>query len=117
MFLVGLAMAHVFVPAQAAAFARISQADTARGSTIFNALRQLGGAAGVAILSSVLAGVGVSATPGGGSLTAFHVAFLTAAGLIALAIFGAVTIHDADADSTRTGPRTKKPAAPAEQPA
>ena len=42
MFAAGYAMAHVFVPSQAAGFATISPAATGRASTLFNALRQLG---------------------------------------------------------------------------
>ncbi len=55
MFLAGYAMAHVFVPSQAAGFATISSAATGRASTLFNALRQLGSAVGVALLSTVVA--------------------------------------------------------------
>lgn len=116
MFCLGLAMSHVFVPAQAAAFARISLADTARGSTLFNAIRQLGGAVGVAALTTVLAGIGVpSASPGHrvADLTAYHVAFLAAAGLAALAAVTALSIRDEDAESTRVRriPRAERRAA------
>jgi MFS family permease len=107
MLLLGLAMAHNFVPTQAAAFARISPADTGRASTIFNALRQLGGAVGVAILTSALAAIGVVHVVAGRSvpnLRAYHVAFLVAAGLALLAAAAATTIRDHDADSTRTPP-------------
>jgi EmrB/QacA subfamily drug resistance transporter len=114
MFALGLAMSHVFVPAQAAAFARISAEDTARGSTLFNALRQLGGAAGVAVLTSALAAVGVEHLVAGHrvpNLASYHVAFLVAAGLTLLAAGAALTIKDADADSTRA----QHPAAAATQ--
>ncbi|MEO6885692.1 MAG: DHA2 family efflux MFS transporter permease subunit [Jatrophihabitantaceae bacterium] len=104
MFALGFAMAHNFVPTQAAAFARISQADTGRASTTFNALRQLGGAVGVAMLTSVITAVGITHHVGSATapnLTAYHVAFLVAAGLAALAALIALSIHDRDADSTR----------------
>src|SRR5208282_3703725 len=42
MFALGLAMAQVFVPTQAAAFATITPAATGGASTMFNTLRQLG---------------------------------------------------------------------------
>jgi EmrB/QacA subfamily drug resistance transporter len=61
MFVLGVSVAHVFAPAQAAAFATISPAATGRASTLFNTSRQLGGAIGVAILTSVIAAVGVIA--------------------------------------------------------
>jgi MFS family permease len=108
MFFLGLSMAHVFVPAQAAAFARITVADTGRASTLFNAVRQLGSAVGVAVLSSSLAAVGATHVVGGRiqpDLTAYHVTFLVAAGLALLAAFAAVTVHDDDAESTRVRPR------------
>ena len=58
MFIAGYGMSHVFVPSQAAGFATISPAATGRASTLFNALRQVGSAAGVALLTTVVATVG-----------------------------------------------------------
>jgi EmrB/QacA subfamily drug resistance transporter len=103
MFLMGYGMSHVFVPSQAAGFATISAADTGRASTMFNALRQLGGAVGVAILSSVVAAVGPLRTVNGRSLpnlSSYHVAFLVAAGLAALAGVFATRVNDAEAAGT-----------------
>jgi hypothetical protein len=51
-------MAQVFVPVQAASFATISPADTGRASTLYNASRQLGGAIGVALLTTTIVIVG-----------------------------------------------------------
>ncbi|MCW2527457.1 MAG: family efflux transporter permease subunit [Pseudonocardiales bacterium] len=110
MFALGFAMAHNFVPTQAAAFARISAADTGRASTTFNALRQLGGAVGVAVLTSVITAVGVTHIVDGATtpdLTAYHAAFLVAAGLALVGALIALTIHDQDADSTRPGHVTR----------
>ncbi len=107
MFVLGLFMSHVFVPAQAAAFARISSEDTGRGSTLFNALRQLGGAVGVAVLTTALSAVGiVTATTTGAepNLAAYHTAFGVAAVLAVAAAFAALTIRDQDAESTRVPP-------------
>ena len=121
MFCLGLSMSHVFVPTQAAAFARTSPADTGRASTLFNAIRQLGGAVGVAVLSSSLAAVGTSTYRPSVSphLTAYHVSFLVAAGLALLAAIAALTVHDEDAESTRVRrePRRKNVPVTAEQPA
>ena len=78
MFVLGVSMAGVFVPVQAAAFATISPAATGRGSTMFNALRQLGGAIGVAAFTSAIVAVGAfhrvsgHVTP---ELGGYHVAF------------------------------------------
>jgi EmrB/QacA subfamily drug resistance transporter len=106
MFGLGVAMAQNFVPTQAAAFARISPADTGRASTTFNALRQLGGAAGVAVLTTAVTLVGVTSHSGAPNLTAYHVAFLVAAGLALVAAGIGLTVHDRDADSTRASRST-----------
>jgi EmrB/QacA subfamily drug resistance transporter len=116
MFIVGYGMSHVFVPSQAAGFATISPADTGRASTLFNALRQLGSAAGVALLSTVVATVGPVRVVDGHvapDLTAYHVAFIVAAGVALLACLCALTVNDADAAATmvrpsRAGRRTRQ---------
>jgi EmrB/QacA subfamily drug resistance transporter len=87
MVLLGLSQAHVFTPAQAAAFATVSPEETGRASGMFNAGRQLGGAVGVALLSTVISGVGVLRHVDGRpqpNAAAYHWAFLAAA-LVALA--------------------------------
>ena len=58
MFALGFGMGQVFVPTQAASFATISPAATGRASTLFNAVRQLGGAVGVALLTTAIVIVG-----------------------------------------------------------
>ena len=58
MFTLGLSMGQIFVPLQAAAFATITPAATGRASTMFNAVRQLGGAVGVAVLTTAIVLVG-----------------------------------------------------------
>jgi EmrB/QacA subfamily drug resistance transporter len=103
MLLLGVAMANVFTPGQAAAFAGISGAATGRASTLFNASRQLGSAVGVAVLSTVIAAVGVTTRSGGHQtprLAAYHWGFLTAAGLAVLAAAVASRIDDRAAAST-----------------
>jgi EmrB/QacA subfamily drug resistance transporter len=105
MLLLGLAMSQVFVPAQAAAFATISTASTGRASTLFNAGRQLGSAVGVAVLSSVVAAVGVTRSVAGHAvpnLTAYHAAFLTAALVALVAAALSLRVDDAAAASTMT---------------
>ena len=103
MFFLGISIAHVFTPTQAAAFATISQASTGRASTLFNTARQLGSAVGVAILTTVISAVGVVHQVHGHSqpnLAAFHWAFAVAAGLALIAARFALTIVDADAAPT-----------------
>jgi EmrB/QacA subfamily drug resistance transporter len=103
MFTLGLAMGQVFVPTQAAAFATISPAETGRASTMFNAVRQLGGAVGVAVLTTVIVGVGATHLVGGhevANLTAYRITFLVAAAIALLGIGPSLSIKDADAAAT-----------------
>ncbi|MFC1416510.1 MDR family MFS transporter [Streptacidiphilus cavernicola] len=125
MFATGFSMAHVFMPAQTAAFATVSPAATGRASTLFNAQRQLGSAIGVALLGTVLAAIGTvraaaatatgapAATAPVANLTAYHAAFLVAAGLAAVAAVVALFISDRDAAATMT----TRSAVAAEEPA
>jgi MFS family permease len=94
----GVGMSCVFVSAQAASFATISHALTSKASSVFNAGKQLGGAIGVAMLTTVLAGIGPTKKVAGhvtANLAAYHGGFLAAAAVAVIAV--AVTIHDADA--------------------
>ena len=103
MFLLGLMMAQIFVPSQAASFAKISPADTGRASTLFNTGRQVGSAVGVAVLSTVLIGVGSTQSAGGiahPNLRAYHLAFAAAAAFVLAATAFSLTIHDSDAAET-----------------
>jgi MFS family permease len=103
MFTMGLSMGQVFVPTQAAAFATISPEATGKASTLFNAARQVGGAIGVALLTTAIVLIGTSHVVAGhrvASLTAYRVAFLVAAAFCLAGIASALTIHDADAAAT-----------------
>jgi EmrB/QacA subfamily drug resistance transporter len=116
MFALGFAMGQVMVPAQAAAFATISPAATGRASTMFNAVRQLGGAVGVALLTTVIVLIGAVHQVAGrevANLAAYRITFLVA-GVIALAaVPAALSIRDADAAATiparRGRPRRGRP--------
>ncbi len=112
MFVLGYCIAHVMLPSQAASMAQIDRANTGRASTLFNATRQLGSAIGIAVLSTVISAVGVSRGRAGaaGSLGAYHAAFAAAAVFAFVGAVLALFIHDADADATRTGPRTRRSA-------
>ena len=82
MFVLGWMMAQVMVPNQAASFAMITPESMGRASTFFNTMRQVGSAVGVAVLSTVLIGVGSAQATGGTAapdMTAYHAAFFTAA--------------------------------------
>ncbi len=103
MFLLGLMMAQIFVPTQAASFAKISQASTGRASTLFNTGRQVGSAVGVAVLSTILIGVGATHSVAGvvhPDLRAYHLAFAAAAAFALAATGFSLSIHDIDAAET-----------------
>ena len=103
MFALGFAMAQVFVPTQAAAFATITPAATGRASTMFNAFRQLGGAIGVALLTTIIVLVGETHRVAGhevANLAAYRITFLVAAAVCLVGLASALSIRDADAAAT-----------------
>jgi EmrB/QacA subfamily drug resistance transporter len=103
MLVIGLGMSCVFIPAQAASFATISPERTGRASTLFNAARQLGGAAGVAVLTTVLAAAGPTRESVGRlvpNLNAYHAGFLAAAAIALAAALAPLTVNDGDAAAT-----------------
>jgi EmrB/QacA subfamily drug resistance transporter len=105
MFMIGVGMANVFVPNQAASMATISREATGRAATLFSAQRQVGAAVGVALLSSVLSAVGPTHSNGLGlevpNLTAYRAAFLTAASFSIIgAVIAILTVPDRDAAET-----------------
>ena len=96
----------------------ITSSATGRASAIYNAQRQLGAAFGVAVLSAVLGIVGPTYRSATGvvqpNLTAYHAAFLTAAGFALIAACIALTVHDSDAAVTmqRRGKRSGREGIP-----
>jgi MFS family permease len=103
MFVMGFMQGQVFVPSQGAAFATITPAASGRAATMFNAGRQLGGAVGVAVLSTAVVAVGAVHVAGGHAvpnLLAYHIAFGVAAAVDAVAVLVALRIRDADAVAT-----------------
>jgi EmrB/QacA subfamily drug resistance transporter len=120
LFGLGFSIAQVIVPAQAAAFATISPADTGRGSTLYNISRQIGSAVGVAVLTTTIVIAGPVHQVDGhivANLTAYRVCFLVAAACALLGTIASLTIHDADAAKTMVNPRDRKKLAAAAQPA
>jgi EmrB/QacA subfamily drug resistance transporter len=109
-FVCGAGMAGVFVPAQAASLATVSHQRTGGASTLFNAQFQLGGAIGVAIVTTVLTAARPETAVGGHhvvNLAAYHVSFIVAAAIAAVGVLAAATVRDRDAASTVV-PRTRK---------
>jgi EmrB/QacA subfamily drug resistance transporter len=111
MLTLGLSMAQVFVPVQAASFATITPAATGRASTMFNAVRQLGGAIGVAVLTTAIVLVGPVHLVAGhevANLTAYRVAFGLAAAIALCGVAWSLSIRDADAAATLPGRRGRQ---------
>jgi MFS family permease len=115
MFMMGSGMAWIFLPNQAASLATISREQTGRASMFLSVQRQLGAALGVAVLSSVLAGIGATkVTDGveGPNVTAYRIAFVVAAGLALIGALLALRVPDEDAVATmRPRGRGSDPAA------
>jgi EmrB/QacA subfamily drug resistance transporter len=96
MFGTGLSFGFAMPAAQTANMATVSAAETGHGSTLQNTVRQAGGAAGVALLGTVLAATGA----GPADLAGYHLAFLAAAGLMVLGLLASGFVDDADAAPT-----------------
>jgi predicted MFS family arabinose efflux permease len=99
MFFTGCSFGFALSPAQAANMATVTAAETGHASTLQNTVRQAGGAAGVALLGTVLAATGAGAS----DLAGYHLAFLAAASLMALGAAFACFVNDADAAPTMAG--------------
>jgi EmrB/QacA subfamily drug resistance transporter len=117
MFLIGVGMAYIFLPSQAASFATITSAQTGHASTLSSAQRQIGSAFGVALLSGVLGAFGPTRLIDGATapnLLAYRAAFFAAAALALGGVALALRVPDADAAATmRPRPAPPRPAAPA----
>jgi hypothetical protein len=90
MFIGGVGNAGVFLSIQTSMFTHISSEDTGHASAIYNTIRQSALALDIAILTTVVAGAG-------GTLTAFHDAYLTGATLCAVGCVLAWTLIKTDA--------------------
>jgi MFS family permease len=109
--LVGYSVAHIMVSVQAASFATVKPSSMGRASTLFNAQRQLGGALGVALMSTVVSLAGTThGVPGvATSLRGYHAAYLTAAVVAVIGCLVSLRVHDSDAAATITGSRRRRP--------
>ena len=100
MFATGLLFGFSAAPAQTAALATISMAQTGRATTLFNVQRQAGQAVGVAVLATVL-GVTKPVPP---DLAGYHLAFGVAALIMVSGSVIASRVRDADAAATMAPP-------------
>ena len=98
MFGTGGSFGFAMSPSQAAALATVSAAQTGHASTMLNTLRQAGGAAGVALLGTVLGATGASSA----DLAGYRLALVAAACLMLLGVVFSAMISDADAAPTMT---------------
>jgi EmrB/QacA subfamily drug resistance transporter len=100
MFIIGACNSATFLSVQASMFTTISRADTGHASAIYNSQRQAAIAISIALLTTIVSSVGSPL------LTAFHAAFLAAAGMALLGAVCAVTlISTEDARATMTARR------------
>jgi hypothetical protein len=96
-------MGQVMLTTQTASFATISAKATGRASTLFQAVRQVGGAAGVALLTTVIALAGPTRLVNGhlaANLTAYRLALGAAAVCCLAGLPFAFAIRDSDAAAT-----------------
>lgn len=98
MYVTGTGIGFASAPAQTAALASISTAQTVQATTLYNTQRQAGAAAGVALLAAVLAAL--QPAQGLPKLGAYHVAFAVAAALMACACAFSFRIRDSEAAAT-----------------
>jgi len=96
MFFTGGSFGFAMAPSQAAALATVSPAETSHASTLLNTLRQAGGAAGVALLGTVLGATGASSA----DLAGYRLAFLAAAALMVIGAGFSSLVSDVDAAPT-----------------
>ena len=120
MFTLGICMAYIFLPNQAASLATVSRSDTGRASTLFSVQRQLGSAFGIAVLGSVMAVVGttVGGTIGGPpNIEAYQSAYLAAAAIAFVGSMLALRVPDSEAAGTmvrESRPKRRKRRDPAD---
>lgn len=104
MFLIGVGMANIILPNQAASMATISKEDTGGASMLYSLQRQLGSAFGVALLGAVLSIVGVyTLGPSGAqepNIGAYQTAFFVASTVALIGAVLALFVPDKDAAAT-----------------
>ncbi|MEZ4507284.1 MAG: MDR family MFS transporter [Thermomicrobiales bacterium] len=116
MFALGVCMAYIFLPNQAASLATVSKSETGRASTLFSVQRQLGSAIGIAVLGSVMAVVGTTVggtIDGPPNVDAYHAAYMAAAVIAFIGSLLALRVPDSEAAHTmvrQTKVKRKKPA-------
>jgi EmrB/QacA subfamily drug resistance transporter len=121
MFTRGAMIGMIFIPVQAAAFARITPQDTGRASALFQSQRQIGSAIGVAFLATILverfntlaATATTASEQANAGVQAFHAAIVGAVILCLIGTVAALFLRDDDAAPTMR-PRVVETAAEVE---
>jgi EmrB/QacA subfamily drug resistance transporter len=107
MLCTGCCFGFAVSPSQTANMATVSAAQTGHASTLLNTLRQAGGAAGVALLGTVL--TTSHARPA--DLAGFRVALVTGAALMLIGLLLAALVRDDDAAASMRDDGPDNPAA------
>lgn len=119
MVVIGFGMSGIFIPNQAAAFAKVPMPKLGRASTLFNSQQRLGSAVGVAAITTIVTAVGTTHLVNGRvtpNLTAYRVGFLVAGLVMLLTAAAALLVNDADAAETMVArKRAKNPPVSREQ--
>ncbi|UAL29028.1 DHA2 family efflux MFS transporter permease subunit [Nocardioides rotundus] len=108
MFGLGMGSALVVVPLQAATFAAISLADTARATAVFSAGRQVAGGLGVALMATVLT-VGMEGS-GDSPFDAYHTVFFLGGGIGLLGLLLSFAVRDPRPAGSEPAPSPEAPA-------
>jgi EmrB/QacA subfamily drug resistance transporter len=106
MFLTGASFGFAMAPSQTASLSTISNARTGQASTLMNTLRQVAGAAGVAVIGTLIGALHA----GPSSLVGFRAGFAVDAVLMAVAFAFAARVRDSDAAPTMAEAQLDAPA-------
>ncbi|MGX7679936.1 DHA2 family efflux MFS transporter permease subunit [Jatrophihabitans sp. DSM 45814] len=103
MFVLGMGLSGIFIPAQAAGFATVAPEKLGRATTLFNTQSRLGSAVGVALIATIAVALNPTHVVDGQvvpHLVAYRAGFLAAAAITLLGALAALTIKDVDAAAT-----------------
>jgi EmrB/QacA subfamily drug resistance transporter len=99
----GMGIAGIFMPVQTASLATIRPAKIGRASALLNSQQRLGGAIGVAAVTTVVTAIGTTHVVNGQvepHLVAYRAGFLVAAAVMLVAAATSLAVRDADAAET-----------------
>lgn len=100
LFFLGMGTSFVYVPSRIISMATLPGTRLGQASSVFNAAKQIGSAAGVALVSSFLATLDVARGGMRADVGPFHTGFLAVGAVAVASIAVALTIRDRDAAAT-----------------